>query len=243
MNDSGLLYLTAECCWHDDELLSCLDDIKPQDIEVFIRQMFAYFYVDSLMYGNLTENQSIEYMIMFQQKFHQNHLFQPIYPSMWFNHRQLMLPEGCNYAYTMLNDGHCTEAITIYLQCFQQTLENNALIDVFAQLISEPCFEQLRTKEQLGYIVSAKIFSAYGAQGLQITVQSTFGLDHVNRRIERFLDSIRDYIEQMSEEDFQKQREGQIMKNMEIPKRMTSQGNTFWFEISRHEFCFDRREI
>ncbi|CAF1474908.1 unnamed protein product [Rotaria sordida] len=180
---------------------------------------------------------------MFQQKFHQNHLFQPIYPSMWFNHRQLMLPEGCNYAYTMLNDGHCTEAITIYLQCFQQTLENNALIDVFAQLISEPCFEQLRTKEQLGYIVSAKIFSAYGAQGLQITVQSTFGLDHVNRRIERFLDSIRDYIEQMSEEDFQKQREGQIMKNMEIPKRMTSQGNTFWFEISRHEFCFDRREI
>jgi len=91
----------------------------------------------------------------------------------------------------MLNDGHCTEAITIYLQCFQRTLENNALIDFFAQLISEPCFDQLRTKEQLGYLVSAKIFRAYGAQGLQITVQSTFGLDHVNRRIERFLDSIR----------------------------------------------------
>jgi len=47
----------------------------------------------------------------------------------------------------------------------------------------------------------------------------------------------------MSEEDFQKQSEGLIMKNMEIPKRMESQGNRFWFEISHHEFCFDRREI
>jgi hypothetical protein len=33
-------------------------------------------------------------MMMFQKKFQQNHLFRPIYPSMWFNPRQLMLPEG-----------------------------------------------------------------------------------------------------------------------------------------------------
>lgn len=68
MDHKGIFHLTAERRWHSDELLSCLDgkliemkkyqssficcsfpDIKPQYIEVFTRQMFAYFYVDSLM--------------------------------------------------------------------------------------------------------------------------------------------------------------------------------------------------
>jgi secreted Zn-dependent insulinase-like peptidase len=90
----------------------------------------------------------------------------------------------------MLNDGHRIQAITIYLQCFQQTLENNALIDLFAHLVNERCFNQLRTKEQLGYVVFSAVSGVYGAQGLQITVQSTYELDYVNRRIELFLDSI-----------------------------------------------------
>jgi insulysin len=76
----------------------------------------------------------------------------------------------------MLNDGHRIQAITIYLQCFQQTLENNALIDLFAHLVNEPCFNQLRTKEQLGYIVFSGVSHAYGAQGLQITVNPHMNL-------------------------------------------------------------------
>jgi hypothetical protein len=47
----------------------------------------------------------------------------------------------------------------------------------------------------------------------------------------------------MSEEDFQKQREGYIVKYMEIPKMMESQGNQFWNEIGSHQFCFDRCKI
>ena len=91
----------------------------------------------------------------------------------------------------MLNDGHCIQAIIIYLQCFQQTLENNALINLFDHLVNEPCFNQLRTKEQLGYVVHTGVSRAFDAQGFQILVQSTYELDYVNRRIELFLDSIR----------------------------------------------------
>lgn len=90
----------------------------------------------------------------------------------------------------MLNDGHCIQAIVIYLQCFHQTLENNALINLFNHLANEPCFDQLRTKEQLGYAVFSHVCRDFGVQGLQIIVQSTHKLDHVNRRIERFLDSV-----------------------------------------------------
>ena len=45
----------------------------------------------------------------------------------------------------------------------------------------------------------------------------------------------------MADDNFQKQREGYIVKKLEIPKKMHSQGNKFWHEITNHQFCFDRR--
>jgi secreted Zn-dependent insulinase-like peptidase len=79
----------------------------------------------------------------------------------------------------MLNDAHKLHAIEIYLQCFQQTLENNALLELFCHLVNELCFNQLRTKEQLGYIVSSSAHRSHGVQGFSVTVQSSRELDHL----------------------------------------------------------------
>jgi len=33
-------------------------------------------------------------MTLFEQKFREKRLYQPLFPSMWFNQRELILPEG-----------------------------------------------------------------------------------------------------------------------------------------------------
>lgn len=98
---------------------------------------------------------------------------------------------GSNFAYKMFNDAHKLNAIEIYLQCFQQTVENNALLELFCHLVDEPCFDQLRTKEQLGYVVSSGARLSRGVQGFRVIVQSSRDLEHVDKRIELFIDSIR----------------------------------------------------
>ncbi|CAF3897878.1 unnamed protein product [Rotaria sordida] len=236
----GLTYLTAEYDWNNNELLSCLDDITMHDVESFITRVLKRFYIDSLMYGNLTKNQAIEYMTLVEQKFQEKSFYQPFFPSMWFNQRELILPDGCNYAYTMFNDAYKLNSIIIYLQCFQETLENNALLGLFSYLVKQPCFNQLRTKEQLGYIINSQLWRSCGVQGFSVTVQSARELGYINQRIELFIDSIRDYIMTMSDELFKKQREGYIVKKVEIPKNMHDQGNQFWNEIISHQFYFDR---
>ncbi|CAF1187993.1 unnamed protein product, partial [Didymodactylos carnosus] len=92
-------------------------------------------------------------------------------------------------------------------------------------LPEESCGDQLRTKEQLGYIVfSGYDRSDYGsAQGFYITIQSSTKLDYVNLRIETYIDSIREYITTMSDDVYYKQREGYIIKKLEIPKSMSDQ--------------------
>ncbi|CAF4101838.1 unnamed protein product [Adineta steineri] len=244
MADYGVTYLTAQHQWNIDELLSCIDGITAHDLDSFITRMLTRFFTDSLMYGNLTKDHALEYMSLIEQKFQEKRFYQPLFPSMWFNQRELTLPEGCNYAYTMLNDAHKLHAIEIYLQCFQQTLENNALLELFCHFVQEPCFDQLRTKEQLGYVVSSGTRrSRGGVQGFEVIVQSARKLDHVNQRIELFIDSIRDYIMNMSDDLFKKQREGYMVKKVEIPKSMHSQVYKFWNEITNHQFCFDRPQL
>lgn len=45
---------------------------------------------------------------------------------------------------------HNNCGIEIYYQTDMQTTHDNMLLELFCQIISEPCFNTLRTKEQLG---------------------------------------------------------------------------------------------
>lgn len=67
---------------------------------------------------------------------------------------------------------------------------SNVFIDLVSQILSEPCYNVLRTQEQLGYIVFSGVRKANGAKGLRILVQSTKHPEYVEARIDKFLASM-----------------------------------------------------
>lgn len=54
------------------------------------------------------------------------------------------------YVYQQRNEVHNNCGIEIYYQTDMQTTHDNMLLELFCQIIHEPCFNTLRTKEQLG---------------------------------------------------------------------------------------------
>ena len=63
-----------------------------------------------------------------------------------------------------------------------------ACAGVLANIMSEKCYDTLRTKEQLGYIVHSDASRTHGVWALRIIVQSnTVDADAVDGRVERFL--------------------------------------------------------
>lgn len=52
--------------------------------------------------------------------------------------------------YQQRNEVHNNCGIEIYYQTDMQTTHDNMLLELFCQIIHEPCFNTLRTKEQLG---------------------------------------------------------------------------------------------
>ena len=79
-----------------------------------------------------------------------------------------------------------------------------ALANVLGYLISEPAFSTLRTKEQLGYIVSASNSARYATRWLKVAVQSHTKAPYVlEQRIEAFLSNFTEYLVKMKDADFQ----------------------------------------
>ncbi len=54
------------------------------------------------------------------------------------------------YVYQQRNEVHNNCGIEIYYQTDMQNTNENMLLELLCQIISEPCFNTLRTKEQLG---------------------------------------------------------------------------------------------
>lgn len=59
-------------------------------------------------------------------------------------------PPGCYYLYQTDNKVHKSSSICIYYQCGMQDTLPNMLLELLVQILAEPCFNILRTKEQLG---------------------------------------------------------------------------------------------
>ena len=51
-----------------------------------------------------------------------------------------------------------------------EDLERNAVLNLFASVVSEECFEQLRTREQLGYSVGSGFAAINGVRAFRVQV-------------------------------------------------------------------------
>jgi insulysin len=109
-------------------------------------------------------------------------------------------------------------------------------------MISEPAFNQLRTKEQLGYIVSAGVWLATGSSGWRIVVQSERKPRYLELRIESFLDMFRETLSTMPDSEFERQRDSYALKRLERLKNLGEEASRFWTHIDSGYEDFLRRK-
>lgn len=111
--------------------------------------------------------------------------------------RTLILPVDSNFTFkdTVRNPNNINSAIEYYIQ-IGDSIDLNlcAVSDLFSEMNSECCFDTLRTKEQLGYMVHSGIRKEKGVYGYRIIVQSERDPKYLESRVESFLDRVKVYI-------------------------------------------------
>ncbi|KAI8483051.1 hypothetical protein Bbelb_392070 [Branchiostoma belcheri] len=167
--------------------------------------------------------------------------------------RQMMKPavlpaqsrrcEGVAHKYERGNTVHSTSALETYYQCGLQSTRDNMLLELLCQILNEPCFNQLRTQEQLGYIVFSGVRRANSVQGLRFILQSDRQPAYLDERVEVFVQKMESHLQDLSEEEFQKHVTALSVRRLDKPKKLTSETARHWGEILAQQYNFDRDNI
>lgn len=155
---------------------------------------------------------------------------------------------GCNFTWTapVPNPNEANSALTYYVHLGQLINQRQRVLGtLLAHIMSEPAFNILRTKEQLGYIVSCSRWTLSGDSqfGLRIVVQSERGTGYLEERVDAFLDTMESKLEEMDIEEFNDFKRGLQHRWREPPKNLGEEASKYWQQIDSGFLDFLRREL
>ncbi|CAG8443312.1 16769_t:CDS:10 [Funneliformis mosseae] len=234
-------YLTQDKAWTNEEKLEALQDIKYEDIKTFYSELLNKLYIESLIHGNIFKDDAIKIIERVEE------ILQPkaLIPSQLIGHRNVIIPQGKRFIYqrSVINLEEYNSAIYYYIQIGDlMDKELRAKSSILAQIANEPCFDQLRTKEQLGYIVESSLREQISSVGFRILIQSEKDTIHLENRIEAFLGKLLNIIEEISEQEYQKQVHSLIIDTIEKPKNLFEETGRYWDHIISGYYNFEQIE-
>ncbi|ODV77337.1 uncharacterized protein CANTADRAFT_7816 [Suhomyces tanzawaensis NRRL Y-17324] len=140
------------------------------------------------------------------------------------------------------NINSCIEYI-IQISPNSQDDKLRVLTDLFSTICKQPSFDQLRTKEQLGYVVFSGTRLGRTSLYFRVLVQSERSTEYLEYRIEEFLSKFRSYlIEKMTEEEFESFKESLRDSKLTKLRFLSEETARFWNEISSGYLDFQEKD-
>lgn len=109
------------------------------------------------------------------------------------------------------------------------------------QYFDEPFFDQLRTKQQLGYVVFSRGINNRDVLGNQFLVQSAKrSCEYLIHCINNFLIEQREEVKKLTDDQFEVYKQSIHTKLSEKDINLPKEYNRFGAEISTHKYNFKR---
>ncbi|CAG2108412.1 unnamed protein product [Medioppia subpectinata] len=232
--------ITAVRVWTDEELLQTVDDLTVSNVSQFKDQFVSRFHIEAFIYGNVLKSEAIDVCDAFEHKFKSQLKTKPIARSQHFLNREIHLTEGSDYVFETKTSIHKTNGIQTYYQIGVNDTKIKVIAELLQQILDQSFYDTFRTKQQLGYVVSAYIG---WANGMSFLIESDYKPSFLNERIEAYIQWIHKYIEDMNETDFETQRQALITEKLVKPKNLWEKCCTLWAEVISKEYNFNRQEI
>ncbi|OMH85089.1 Insulin-degrading enzyme [Zancudomyces culisetae] len=235
-------FLKFDLQWRSQDKLDAIEHVSLDLLRRFVDDIFRQLYVQMLVLGNYSENEALDISEKVMKYCSSGRLSEPEYVVP----RCLLHPVG---VYSLQVDPQSEKNVNSAVQrtIFTSNTDSpyyKAMVDLISNIVSEPLFDQLRTKEQLGYIVSSGAFIANGAPpSLYILVQSEVNPAYVDLRISSFLRAYSPIIRSLSQAEFDHHVNSLIVRRLQNPKCINEESSRFWVQIHSKFYDFEWREV
>lgn len=220
------------------DLYKALDEVSFNDFISFREQFFQSIYIQGYVGGNLTEKTAKSLWAIC----HQELSALPFPSSEHLEKKVLLLPkQGGPFALNLTSDMQGNAAI-ISLQLGPYTYEKRAAQLILGRAFQDGFFNQLRTKQQLGYIVRSwpsyiedELFLFMGAQS------ATYAPEELVSRFEAYSEEYYKNIkEEIDEETFKKMQAALVVQFSEPPRNLSELSARYFSYAYEFNGEFDR---
>ncbi|KAH7303590.1 Metalloenzyme, LuxS/M16 peptidase-like protein [Stachybotrys elegans] len=235
-------WLNAEQDYIIEELATELPSITVDDIRLFHKQALSQLHIEVYAHGNMYKSDALKVTDMVESILKPRALPGEQVPII----RSLVLPPGSNLVYHKTlkdpdNVNHCIE--TWYYVGDKGDRQVRAKTLLFDQMVHEPAYDQLRTKEQLGYIVFTGMRTFSTTCGFRVLIQSERTPAYLDSRIEAFLEKVGALLENMSEADFEGHKRSLIIKRLEKLTNLDQESSRHCTQISSEYYDFEQTPL
>ena len=218
-----------------EQQLAALDKIDAQSLDSFRKRFLAKLHVQAMVTGNLTADQARETGQL---------VINGLAPRITREAVPDLEVRQVTQHTVLRPDSTRGDAGALrYLQGKDRTLQTQARIAVLGQLLEAPFYSQLRTEEQLGYIVSARYSPMLDAPGLSLLVQSpSKDSKTLFSRMDAFLTRFDSRVKSLDEAALASYRDAVVDSLTQKPRKLSELAARNWSELSFGWTGFDRRQ-
>jgi nardilysin len=170
----------------------------------------------------------------------------PLPKELRYYDKVLSIPNGASLlrSVNVKNKLEVNSAVELYFQFEQQlrgreAIRLGAVTDLFGDLIDEPLFDQLRTKEQLGYTVNCGPRLTTDVLGFCFTIQSSeYNPFYLQNRIDSFIDGLQKLLAGIDDGAFDHHRSGLIANKLEKAPSLLHEADIYWNEIAKQRYNY-----
>jgi insulysin len=231
-------WLNSEKSYINDELLAELERLTAEDVQTFYPYLLRQMHIETLVHGNVYKEDALRLTNLVENTLKPRPLLQTQLPV----RRCLIFPPGSNYLYRRTlkdpkNVNHCIEySCFVGIRSDRFLRAKTLLLD---QMTHERAFDQLRTKEQLGYVVWSGVRVSETTLAYRVIIQSEKTPEYLESRIDAFLESYEKTIGDMTETDFEGHKRSLITKRLEKLKNLSQESGRLWSHIDGEYFDFE----
>jgi len=223
--------------WRDEEKLKALESISLNDLREFADKYFDEVDAVALSHGNVSQQKAMEMGKLISENLLETASFAKVEKT-----RVLELPESGPFVRAQAIE-NSDSAISVYIQGADRSLEERAKFGLLAQTMQTTFFSELRSVQQLGYVVFSSYTPLGQIPGVSFVVQSPqVNPIDMEIAIDAFLDQFHDWLTRMPQDEFEGHREGLIARILRDETNLTERSERYWIAIDEKDFEFSQSE-
>ncbi|TVP49747.1 MAG: peptidase M16, partial [Halomonas sp.] len=218
------------------DFLAASERFERRHLEDFRKRFLNELYVDAMAVGNTDDELASEQAQLIRNQL-QPRLSRDDIPN--------LTPLAVSEEHGVLHPHSTREESLVlrYMQGRDQTPREQATAMVIARWLETPFYQQLRTEQQLGYIVNAGYSPLLEAPGIALVVQSPdVDSDTITERMDAFLDEANQRLDQLSDDELASYRQAVYNQLRQRDTSLSGMANRYWQATALDDVRFDRRD-